>query len=117
MDQHPLIHGIFFAFDLLIILMPFSCKDNDISRLSVVDGIGNGFFSVNDLYVFAFRPADAGLNVVNDRLGLLISWIIGGNDGQVCQLPLDLSHLISAQLGTVSAAAEKTYQTVGLVFL
>ena len=40
-DQNALIHGIFFPFDLLVIFMAFSGQYNNVSRFSMVDGIGN----------------------------------------------------------------------------
>ena len=67
---------MFHAFDLLIVLMPFSCKDYDISRFSMLDGIADGFFSIDDLNVFSICFLNSCFNIIDDRLWFLKSWVI-----------------------------------------
>src|SRR5699024_982137 len=96
--------------------MAFSCQHNNISRLSMVDGISDGLLPVDDLHILACGPSDSDFNVINNSLWILVSGIIGCDNGQVRQVSGNLSHLVSADLGTVSSTAEKAYQPIGFIF-
>ncbi len=74
-------------FDLLIVFVTFSCKYNDVSRLSMMNGVSNSFFPIDDLNIFSFCLADTCFDIINNRLRLFfISRIIGCDDRQICQL-------------------------------
>ena len=70
-DQDALIHEVFFPFDLLVIFMAFSGQYNNVSRFSMVDGIGNCFLTVADLHIFSTGFCNSGLNIVYDLLRIL----------------------------------------------
>ena len=85
-DQYTFIHRIFLSFDLLIVFVTFSCKYNDVSRLSMMNGVSNSFFPIDDLNIFSFCLADTCFDIINNRLRLFISRVIGCDDRQICQL-------------------------------
>ena len=58
---------ILFALDLLIVLVAFSCQDDDISGLAVKDGVTDCFFSIGDLDIFSVGLLDAALNVIQEN--------------------------------------------------
>ena len=99
LNENAFIHGIENTFDFLVVLMAFSCQDNDISRFSMGNAVADGFLSVTDFHILSFGAPDADFDVINNRLGFLVSGVIGSNDRQVCQFSADLSHLIAAQAG------------------
>ena len=82
----------------------------------MMDRIGDGFFSVRNLYIFSIGFCHTNLDIIDDRLWFFITWIIRGNDGKVCKLSGNLSHLIAAKLRSVASASKQTYQSVGMIF-
>ena len=95
--------------------MTFSGQHNNISRFSVMDGIGDGLLPVNDLHILSAGFRDSRPDIVDDGLGLLIPGIVGGDDGQIRQPAGNLSHLKTPLPGPVAAAAEKAHQPVGMI--
>ena len=83
--QFSLVHMVLLATDFLIILMSFAGQNNDISLLRIFDRIADRLRAVNDRNILAICSADSGDNVINDRLRLLISRIVRGDDRQIGQ--------------------------------
>lgn len=84
-DQYTFIHRIFLSFDLLIVFVTFSCKYNDVSRLSMMNGVSNSFFPIDDLNIFFLLSCCTCFDIINNRLRLFISRVIGCDDRQICQ--------------------------------
>ena len=63
----------------------------------MMDRVGNGLFSVNDLHLFSVGLADSDLNIIDNILWFLKAWIIRSNDRQVCKLSADLSHFKASE--------------------
>ena len=114
-DQIPFIHGMFHAFDLLVVFVPFSRQYDDIAGLSVFDGISDGFLAVADLHIFSIRLRHTGLDIIDNILRLLKPGIIRRNDRQIRQPAADLSHLETSLSGTIAAAAKQADQSVGFI--
>lgn len=93
---------MFYPFDLLIILMSFTCKHNDIPRLPIVNGIGDGFFPVTDLNIVPRGLINAGFNIFYNILGFLKPRIIGCDNGKVRIGSADFPHLKPPELRAVS---------------
>ena len=96
--------------------MSLTGQNNNISRFSVVDRIGDRFLTVYDLHIFTVSPGHSCFYIINNSLGLLIPWVIRGNDRQICQLSCHLSHFITAKPGAVSSTSEQAYQSVWMIF-
>ncbi len=62
---------------LLIVLMSFSGKHDDIARLPVFDTVADRFLSLRKLYLFAFRFVDSRLDVRDYRKRILVSRVVG----------------------------------------
>ena len=76
LDEFALVHVVFDALDLLVVLVTLAGENNDVALLTVVDGISYGFLAVCDLDVFAIRFLDAGLDVIYDVERLLKTRIV-----------------------------------------
>ena len=97
--------------------MSFSCEDNDISRFSMMDRIGNSLLTVRDLYIFTIGFRHSDLDIIDDGLRIFITWIIRSDDREICHLAGNLTHLIAAELGAVSPTSKQAYQSVRVIFL
>ena len=115
-DDLALIHMIFYAADLLIVLVTLSGEDNDISVLSVFDAVTDRIDAVGDDDIVAVDLVETDLDVRDDIHNVLIAAVVLGDDGQVAELARDLAHFITAGFRTVAARAEHGDQTMGLVF-
>ena len=56
--------------------MALSGKDDDISRLTVMDRVGDRLFTIRDLYIFSICFCHSDLDIIDDGLWILISRII-----------------------------------------
>ena len=95
--------------------MSLACQNNDISRLSMVNGICNGFFSVADFNITAAGLLYACLDILDNILGFFKSGIIRSDNGQIGIISTDFSHLKTAYFRTVSAASKQTYEPLRLI--
>ena len=82
----------------------------------MMNGVSNSFFPIDDLNIFSFCLADTCFDIINNRLRLFISRVIGCDDRQICQFTGHFSHLKPAVTGTVTTTAKQTYQTVRFIF-
>ena len=95
--------------------MAFSEQHDHIAFFCIFNTVADRFFSVIDLDIFsvAFRKSD--LDIVVDIGNLLVSWIVTGEHTEIRHLARNLSHVITAQFGTVSASAVNTDQPFRMV--
>ena len=96
--------------------MSFTCKHNDIPRLPVVNGIGDGFFPVTDFNIIPLGLIDAGFNILYNILGFLKPRIIGCDNGKVRIGSADFPHLKPPEHRAVSPTAKHTHQPLWLIF-
>ena len=75
-DKHPLIHRILHTLNLLIILMTFTRKNNNITRFTMFYRILNSFFSVCNINMLSGSLSNSSLDIFYNCLRLFKSWII-----------------------------------------
>ena len=114
-DDHAFIHGIFYTLDLLIVLMTFPCKNDDIPVFSVMDCIRNCLFPVRNGDILPIRSGNSGHDIINDCHRFLVPRIVGRNDGKVRKPAGNLSHFKTTNLRPVSSAAEQRNQPVRVI--
>ena len=95
--------------------MSFSSENNDVTLLSVLDGVLNGLLAVLDHDVLTVGLFDAGLYVLHDGFRILESRIVRSDDREIRQLTGHLAHLVASELRTVTAAAEDSHDPARIV--
>ena len=93
------------AVDFLVVLVAFSCDEDDVAWLRMGDGVTNGLAAVRDGQAVC-ALWDAWEDFLYDGLGCFRAWIIAGDDDDIGQLSGCGSHFGALGAVTVAAAAE-----------
>ncbi len=95
--------GDFFALDFLVGFVAFTGDQEDVVGLRQFDCQEYGLFSVgfNEVVVEGLSAFD---HFLDDVEGVFVSWVVAGEDSEVCQLCCDCAHFGSF-LGVAIAAA------------
>ena len=96
--------------------MSFSEEHDHISRLCIFHAVSDRFFPVVNLDVFAVASRQTDFDIIVNITDFLIPWVIAGQHTEVCHLTCHLTHIISAEFGTVSTASVYTDQTFRMIF-
>ena len=104
----------FFAVDELVILVTFTCKQDDVAFLGHLDGGVDGLAAVGDAGV-GRAEGHMGGNVVDDILRRLVVRVVAGDDAVIRIGTGCVGQFLAADLGAPAHRAEHTNQAVRIV--
>ena len=96
--------------------VPFACKKENVALLCNAERMLDSILARNDRNVVCSPVAHTAYDICNDILGLLISWVIARDNGNVGKARGDITHFKSLAAIAVAAATENAIELAARYF-